>query len=141
MSAQRLELLVDKNAKLSAQCDVQRREINKLEKRQALAAARAGSGCLRWLAGWLAGGCLQEHKCFSCGCTDLSALCRLEQSAEREEAYQETLLCVNRLWEELNGAIGFVQYRWAPRGAAMLEGRCWKGHPHAMSFLLSPHHT
>lgn len=36
MSAQRLDLLVDKNAKLSAQCDVQRKQINHLEKRQAL---------------------------------------------------------------------------------------------------------
>ena len=32
-SVGRLELLVDKNSKLSAQCDVQRRQINQLEKR------------------------------------------------------------------------------------------------------------
>lgn len=31
----------------------------------------------------------------------------------KEEAHQETLLCVNRLWEELNASIGFVQYRCA----------------------------
>lgn len=42
MSAQRLELLVDKNAKLSAQCEVQRREINSLEKRRVLP---CGRGC------------------------------------------------------------------------------------------------
>lgn len=33
MSAQRLELLLDRNSKLSAQCDVQRKQINELEKR------------------------------------------------------------------------------------------------------------
>lgn len=32
-SAQRLELLLDKNSKLSAQCDVQRKQITELEKR------------------------------------------------------------------------------------------------------------
>lgn len=34
-SSQRIELLLDKNAKLFAQCDVQRKQINQLEKRQA----------------------------------------------------------------------------------------------------------
>ena len=38
--------------------------------------------------------------------------CRLEEVAAKEEDYQETLLCVNRLWEELNASIGFIQYRW-----------------------------
>ncbi|KAL4423868.1 hypothetical protein ABPG75_001169 [Micractinium tetrahymenae] len=64
----RLDLLLDKNAKLSAQCGAQRKQINELEK-------------------------------------------RLEEVAAKEEARQETLLCVNRLWEELNASIGFIQYR------------------------------
>ena len=34
MAGKRVELLADKNAKLSAQCEVQRRQINQLEKRQ-----------------------------------------------------------------------------------------------------------
>lgn len=33
MSQQRLDLLLDRNAKLSAQCDVQRKQINELEKK------------------------------------------------------------------------------------------------------------
>jgi hypothetical protein len=46
--------------------------------------------------------------------------CRLLEAATREEAYQETLLCVNRLWEELNAAIGFIQYRYGNVCACML---------------------
>jgi hypothetical protein len=42
--------------------------------------------------------------------------CRLEEVAAKEEDYQETLLCVNRLWEELNASIGFIQYRWGRWG-------------------------
>lgn len=38
--------------------------------------------------------------------------CRLEEYTAREEAHQKTLLCVNRLWEELNASISFIQYRW-----------------------------
>lgn len=33
MATQRLDLLLDRNSKLSAQCDVQRKQINTLEKR------------------------------------------------------------------------------------------------------------
>ena len=36
---------------------------------------------------------------------------RLEELAAKEEERHETLLCVNRLWEELNASIGFIQYR------------------------------
>jgi hypothetical protein len=36
---------------------------------------------------------------------------RLEERAAREDAQQETLLAVNRLWDELNASIAFVQYR------------------------------
>ncbi|KAI3432441.1 hypothetical protein D9Q98_003994 [Chlorella vulgaris] len=68
MSSGRLAEVVDKNAKLSAQCAVHRSQLVQLEK-------------------------------------------KLLEAATREEAYQETLLCVNRLWEELNAAIGFIQYR------------------------------
>lgn len=35
----------------------------------------------------------------------------MEAVSAKEEARQETLLCVNRLWEELNASIGFIQYR------------------------------
>ncbi|PSC73290.1 E3 ubiquitin-ligase BRE1-like 2 isoform A [Micractinium conductrix] len=70
----RLDLLVDKNAKLSAQCDAQRKQINALEK-------------------------------------------RLEEVQAQEAARQETLLCVNRLWEELNASIGFIQFRASGRMA------------------------
>lgn len=37
--------------------------------------------------------------------------CRLEGLADEEEQYKETLLCVNRLWDELNSSIAFLQYR------------------------------
>lgn len=33
MSERRLDLLLDRNSKLAAQCDVQRKQINQLEKR------------------------------------------------------------------------------------------------------------
>ncbi len=36
---------------------------------------------------------------------------RLEELSAKEEERHETLLCVNRLWEELNASIGFIQYR------------------------------
>lgn len=38
---------------------------------------------------------------------------RVEEAEAKEEAHQATLLCVNRLWEELNASIGFIQYRYA----------------------------
>ncbi|PRW61074.1 E3 ubiquitin- ligase BRE1-like 2 [Chlorella sorokiniana] len=74
MSERRLDLLLDRNSKLTAQCDVQRKQINQLEK-------------------------------------------RLEELAAKEEERHETLLCVNRLWEELNASIGFIQYRATGRPA------------------------
>jgi FtsZ-binding cell division protein ZapB len=61
------ELLADCNAKLSAQVQVQRNEINDLEDK------------LKELHG------------------------------EREE-WQETLLCVHRMWDELNTSIAFLDY-------------------------------
>lgn len=36
---------------------------------------------------------------------------RLEELSAKEEERHETLLCVNRLWEELNASIGFIQFR------------------------------
>lgn len=64
----RVELLKNRNEKLSAQTSVQREEIHRLQR-------------------------------------------RLEEAEEAEAKRQETLLCVNRLWEELNSAIAFLNYR------------------------------
>lgn len=33
---------------------------------------------------------------------------------EDEEVQQETLLHVNRAWDELNASIDFLRYRWDP---------------------------
>ena len=46
----------------------------------------------------------RQHRC-----------CRLEEASAKEEERQLTLLCVNRLWEELNASIGFIQFRCGPR--------------------------
>lgn len=67
----RLDLLRDRNAKLSAQAEVQRKEIERLQR-------------------------------------------GLEGATAREERLNETVLCVSRLWEELNGAIAFLNFRCVP---------------------------
>jgi len=66
--SKRLELLKDRNSKLSAQVSVQRQEINRLQR-------------------------------------------TLDDLQDKEEERQETVLCVNRLWEELNGSISFLSFR------------------------------
>lgn len=65
---ERLELLLDRNAKLAAQLEVQRKHVVSLER-------------------------------------------RLEEQSKKEERWQETLLCVNRVWEELNSTIAFLGFR------------------------------
>ena len=65
-----MDLLKDRNSKLSAQVGVQRQEINRLQR-------------------------------------------TIDDLQEKEEERQETVLCVNRLWEELNGSIAFLSYRYA----------------------------
>ncbi|KAL4539309.1 hypothetical protein Ndes2526B_g02444 [Nannochloris sp. 'desiccata'] len=66
--SKRLDLLKDRNSKLSAQVSVQRQEINRLQR-------------------------------------------TLGDLQDKEEERQETVLCVNRLWEELNGSISFLSFR------------------------------
>ena len=65
----RVDILKDRNAKLSAQVVVQRQEINRLQR-------------------------------------------SLDDLQDEEELRQETVLCVNRLWEELNGSISFLSFRY-----------------------------
>jgi len=36
---------------------------------------------------------------------------KVDELQEKEEGCQDTVLCVNRLWEQLNGALAFLQYR------------------------------
>ena len=64
----RVDLLKDRNTKLGAQVEVQRKEIDRLQR------------------------CLDDLE-------------------SKEEERQETVLCVNRLWEELNGAVSFLSFR------------------------------
>jgi predicted RNase H-like nuclease (RuvC/YqgF family) len=66
--SKRLELLKDRNSKLSAQVSVQRQEINRLQR-------------------------------------------TLDDVQDKEEERQEIILCVNRLWEELNSSISFLSFR------------------------------
>lgn len=40
-----------------------------------------------------------------------TSICKLQ---EDEEVQQETLLHVNRAWDELNASIDFLRYRWDP---------------------------
>lgn len=125
----RLDLLLDRNAKLAAQCDVQRKQLNELEKRQAprdlpfhcsanALPARPPTRSCR-----LRAACQHEkryhrsdgpsvllHQTSPCLLRPFRAG-RLEEAAAKEDAHQATLLCVNRLWEELNASIGFIQYR------------------------------
>jgi hypothetical protein len=67
--SKRVDLLKDRNSKLSAQVSVQRQEINRLQR-------------------------------------------SLDELQDKEEERQETVLCVNRLWEELNGSISFLSFRY-----------------------------
>ena len=64
----RLDLLKDRNDKLSAQAAVQRDQINRLQR-------------------------------------------RCEEMEDKETRWQETVLVVNRLWDELNSSIAFISYR------------------------------
>jgi cob(I)alamin adenosyltransferase len=64
----RVDILKDRNEKLSAQLTVQRGEMNRLQR-------------------------------------------RVTELEEQENARRETLLCVNRLWEELNDSLSFLSFR------------------------------
>ena len=147
----RLDLLVDKNAKLSAQCDAQRKQINALEKRQVtgvvccrapslpvsagtspsgvtpLPAGRCGHCTL--VASSAAPACLPPPACHLPALSCCVLLRRLEEVQAQEAARQETLLCVNRLWEELNASIGFIQFRWVlgvmPQQTTARQGAAW----------------
>jgi hypothetical protein len=66
--SKRVDLLRDRNSKLSAQVSVQRQEINRLQR-------------------------------------------TLDDLQDKEAERQETFLCVNRLWEELNGSLSFLSFR------------------------------
>lgn len=66
--SKRLQLLKDRNEKLSAQTHVQREEIHRLQR-------------------------------------------RLEHLEDKEQQWQDHVLCINRLWEELNNSISFLNFR------------------------------
>jgi FtsZ-binding cell division protein ZapB len=68
LSSKQLELLKDRNAKLSAQGAVHRQEIARL----------------------------QRH---------------VDELLEREGQWKETVLCLNRVWDELHDNIGFLKFR------------------------------
>jgi len=61
-------LLKDKNAKLSAQVAVQRKELNRLQQ-------------------------------------------KLQELEDKELQWEDTIACLNTVWEELNLSIGFLRYR------------------------------
>ena len=49
---------------------------------------------------------------------------RIDELVERETPWKETLLCVNRLWEELNETIAFLRYRYVPNGVLFCSYDC-----------------
>jgi hypothetical protein len=96
----RLEILLDKNAKLSAHAAAQRERIDNLEKRWADYTARLKFQCA------ILSMCYSNIRHIP-----LPVVSRLDEAQDREERQQETLRCVSRLWDELNSSIGFLQYR------------------------------
>ena len=77
-------------------------------------AARSSPCCREWCGGSM---CLQHrpkwgpYRASKRSPFTMLFCCRLEELAAKEEERHETLLCVNRLWEELNASIGFIQDR------------------------------
>lgn len=65
--------------------------------------------------------------CALCSCTHC-ALCRIEELSKKEERRNETLLCVNRLWEELNSCIAFLHYR-CVHPSQQAWARTWEREP------------
>ena len=177
--SERLELLLDRNGKLAAQCEVHRRRVDELEKRceggrrGAGAAAAGRAAAPMGLEGARASGgertvgrrCppdtlpVRAHNCFAgwrgmrrrrtstrCVCVRGGvgrrggALARALAVAWRGACAprralppstpqdppshdprggpQETLLCVNRLWDELNSCTAFLRYRCVGGGVA-----------------------